>query len=42
MGSISTEVYISVFKVDILIDNKIVVEINGNMHLLVNLETFKK
>jgi hypothetical protein len=42
MGSISTEVYISVFKVDILIDNKIVVEINGNMHLLINLDTLKK
>jgi hypothetical protein len=42
MGSISTEVYISVFKVDILIDNKIVVEINGNMHLLTNLDTLDK
>lgn len=39
IGSVRTQVLVDIFMVDILINNKFVVEVNGSTHYMTNIET---
>lgn len=42
MGNVHEEVPVEFFIVDILVNNKLVIEVNGNTHHLFNLSSFTK